>query len=130
MAQIFCPSCGAKSVYEFAAPNFCSKCGVSYRDSLAAVSPEPRKQRATLAKVSSKVDESYDDEEDEDDDDEDGGGSHFTNASRVPALSKISVEVDSGADDKTGLRMIKFQDLIPLDPSDGVVMPKPTKRRL
>ena len=30
MASIFCPSCGSKSEYQFAAPNFCSKCGQPY----------------------------------------------------------------------------------------------------
>ena len=48
MSHIFCYSCGVKIEYNFAKPNFCSKCGASFggeQQSQAAVEQVPNQPK-------------------------------------------------------------------------------------
>jgi|TARA_B100001094_G_scaffold111522_1_gene107336 hypothetical protein len=51
MSHIFCYSCGVKIEYNFAKPNFCSKCGASFggeQQSQAAVEQVPNQTKASV----------------------------------------------------------------------------------
>jgi len=83
MAIIFCPHCGSKSTYQFAMPNFCSKCGQAYLSKSSA--------NLKIKKTAP------DDEEDEENFEEDGDfdrSESFSNSSIVPNISRIQVELD------------------------------------
>lgn len=96
MASIFCPSCGSKSEYKFAIPNFCYKCGTSYFQT-SSVNKFSRPIRSV---ISEEVD--LDEDEDVEDNEE------FSNSIRVPKISKLQVEVDSNTD----VRVFKFENII------------------
>lgn len=73
MNHIFCFNCGVKIEYNFAKPNFCSKCGASFggeQQSKAAVEEAPRQSKASVVS------------EDE------------TDAEYVPQLRKLDVEIE------------------------------------
>lgn len=93
MASIFCPSCGSKSEYKFAIPNFCYKCGNSYSQSAGL-------KKTILPSISEDVDL---DEGEENEDFEE-----FSNSTRVPRISRLQVEIDSSTD----VKVLKFEDFI------------------
>jgi hypothetical protein len=101
MPAIFCPTCGSKSDYQFSMPNFCSKCGNSYIE---------KRQNPILPKTTSasKVEPPDDRDDDWDDDGEDYDSDNFSNASRVPRISRIDVDIDVD----TGIRSFKFGDIL------------------
>ncbi len=73
MNHIFCFNCGVKIEYNFAKPNFCSKCGAGFggeQQSKAAVEEAPRQNKASVVS-----------------DDE-------TDAESVPQLRKLDVEIE------------------------------------
>jgi len=73
MNHIFCFNCGVKIEYNFAKPNFCSKCGASFggeQQSKAVVEEAPRQSKASVVS------------EDE------------TDAEYVPQLRKLDVEIE------------------------------------
>ena len=83
MSVIYCSECGKKHEYNFAKPNFCSSCGVSF----GAVKLKKQKPK----------EEEEDDYEDEDEEDFEDDGESFTNSTRVPNIRKIQVEVETSA---------------------------------
>jgi ribosomal protein L37E len=88
MSVIYCSECGKKHEYNFAKPNFCSSCGNPF--GAAKLKKQKPKEE--------EEEEDYDDEEeDEDEEDFDDDGESFTNASRVPNIRKIQVEVETSA---------------------------------
>lgn len=88
MSVIYCSECGKKHEYNFAKPNFCSSCGSPF--GAAKLKKQKPKEE--------EEEEDYDDEEeDEDEEDFDDDGESFTNASRVPNIRKIQVEVETSA---------------------------------
>jgi hypothetical protein len=98
MASIFCPSCGSKSEYKFATPNFCFRCGNPY-SSVSSL-------KKTSATINSPEIENAELDEDEDlEDPEDF--EEFSNSTRVPRISKLQVEVDSTTD----VRVFKFENI-------------------
>ena len=84
MSVLYCSECGKKHEYSFAKPNFCSSCGGAFGIAKLKKSQKP------------DPDEEYDDEDDDDEDFEDDDGS-FTNATRVPNIRKIQVDVETAA---------------------------------
>ena len=51
MSHLFCSNCGVKIEYNFAKPNFCSKCGTNFggsQQSQAAVEEAPRRSRSSV----------------------------------------------------------------------------------
>jgi ribosomal protein L37E len=88
MSVIYCSECGKKHEYNFAKPNFCSSCGGSFG-----------------AAKSKKADQSDPEDEDEDDDSEeydvDDDDESFTNATRVPNIRKIQVEIEASTEYNT-----------------------------
>lgn len=73
MSHIFCYNCGVKIEYNFAKPNFCSKCGTSFggeQQSKSVVEEAPRQSKASVVS-----------------DDE-------TDAESVPQLRKLDVEIE------------------------------------
>lgn len=73
MSHIFCYNCGVKIEYNFAKPNFCSKCGTSFggeQQSRSVVEETPRQSKASVVS-----------------DDE-------TDAESVPQLRKLDVEIE------------------------------------
>lgn len=84
MAIIFCPSCGSKTPYQFAAPNFCSKCGQPYL-SRSSVS---LKEKKTVERNENVDDEDYDDE------DFNLEADSFSSSLTVPRISRIQVDLD------------------------------------
>jgi len=73
MSHIFCYNCGVKIEYNFAKPNFCSKCGTSFggqQQSQAAVEQAPSQTKASVVS-----------------DDE-------TDAEFVPQLRRLDVEIE------------------------------------
>jgi hypothetical protein len=108
MASIFCPSCGSKSEYQFAIPNFCSKCGKSYIEnskSNASIRPLSKKINSRIKNQDPEVNN---DEFDDNDDEDVYNDEDYSNASRVPKISKIQVEIDCSTD----VKVFKFDDLI------------------
>jgi hypothetical protein len=79
MSITYCPDCGKKHEYNFAKPNFCSGCGLSFGTS------KPK----TAIKASVKEDEDDFDEEDFEGDDD-----SFSNATSVPHIRKIQVDIE------------------------------------
>lgn len=74
MNHIFCFNCGVKIEYNFAKPNFCSKCGASFggeQQSQAAVEEAPRQTKASLV------------------------SDNETDAEFVPQLRGLDVEIDT-----------------------------------
>jgi len=109
MASIFCPSCGAKSEYQFSAPNFCSKCGKSYVETHVAsksINSISQMRSARFKASSEQNEEDYDDNEESDSDDSETDS--FSNAVKVPRIRKLDVEIDSSTD----VRIIKFENLL------------------
>jgi hypothetical protein len=103
MASIFCPSCGSKSEYQFAPPNFCSKCGQPYAGRTA------NKKMPTSAQV--KLRKTQSDEQDFVEDDEDGESyaeDVFSDSTRVPRLRSLQVDIDNSSD----VRVVKMSDLL------------------
>jgi len=96
MASIFCPSCGSRSEYKFAAPNFCYKCGSSYS------------QTSVFKKTSVSTRSEVEDLEVNDDEDVDDDFEEFSNSTRVPRISRLQVDIDSNTD----VRVLKFEDII------------------
>jgi len=78
MSISYCPDCGKKHEYNFAKPNFCSSCGLSFGTS------KPK----TINKVSAKEDAEDFNEEDFEGDDS------FSNATSVPHIRKIQVDIE------------------------------------
>jgi ribosomal protein L37E len=76
MNATFCSNCGSKHTFTYAKPKFCSSCGFS-------LGPELKKSASSSAAVD---DDSYDDDEDEDSD--------FSNASFVPRLKKLELDIE------------------------------------
>jgi hypothetical protein len=105
MANIFCPHCGSKAEYQFAAPNFCYKCGLPYSESRAVPKSQSPISRVSKSRILRNEDLDDQVEEDVEFDDDD---SESTNINRVPRISKIQVEIDSSTD----IRSYKFGDLV------------------
>jgi hypothetical protein len=103
MASIFCPSCGSKSEYQFAAPNFCSKCGQPYAGRTS------HKKMPISAQV--KLRKTQSDEQDFVED-EDSGETYaedvFSDSTRVPRLRSLQVDIDNSSD----VRVVKMSDLL------------------
>jgi hypothetical protein len=76
----YCPDCGKKHEYNFAKPNFCSGCG----------SPFGVAKLKKIGKTSKREEEYEDEDEDFEDDDDDS----FSNATRVPNIRKIQVDIE------------------------------------
>ena len=113
MATIFCPSCGSKSEYKFATPNFCFKCGSAYSQ------PSAIAQNSRNLKFSQSKDSDPDDRDDEEEDsDEDFGD--FSNSTRVPRISRLQVEIDSSTD----VRVVRFGDLLNENSTSSFKRPK------
>ena len=85
MSISYCPDCGKKHEYNFAKPNFCSSCGLSFGTS------KPK----TINKVSAKEDAEDFDEEDFEGDDS------FSNSTSVPNIRKIQVDIETSAEYNT-----------------------------
>jgi hypothetical protein len=85
MGIAYCPSCGSKSNYQFAAPNFCSKCGQAY---LSKSSSALKMKKAPQNDVDDE-NESYESDEDNFDD-----SNSFSNSLIVPRISRIQVDLD------------------------------------
>lgn len=103
MASIFCPNCGSKSEYQFAPPNFCSKCGQPYTGRTS------HKKMPISAQV--KLRKTQSDEQDFIEDDEDAESyaeDVFSDSTRVPRLRSIQVDIDHSSD----IRVVKMSDLI------------------
>ena len=85
MATVFCPSCGSKTTYQFAAPNFCSKCGQPYLS----------KSSVALKAKKSFVEDDVVAEDDSDDDEfASSDVESFSNSLIVPRISRIQVDLD------------------------------------
>lgn len=98
MASIFCPTCGSKSEYQFAKPNFCYKCGNPYSITSKRIFSSLSKK-----KIVEEDESDYgDDSEDESFEDE-----SFSNSISVPRLSNLKVDIDSS----TNVRVLKIEDL-------------------
>lgn len=83
MSVTYCSECGKKHDYNFAKPNFCSSCGESFGS-----------VRSKSVNKHSSTQNNDDEEEDFDEDDDDGS---FTNASYVPDIRKIQVDIENDA---------------------------------
>lgn len=116
MASIFCPSCGSKSEYKFAVPNFCFKCGGAYSQS--SNSSQINRSLKTSELKTSDPDER--DDWDNEDDDSEEGFSDFSNSTRVPRISRLQVEIDSSTD----VRVVKFGDLLNENSTSSFKRPK------
>lgn len=103
MASFFCPHCGSKAEYKFAAPNFCYKCGLAYEGFSSAV--QKHKKTSKLLRGNFTEENLDNENEEQEEDDEEG---YFSNSTRVPRISKISVEIDASSD----VRVIKFSNLM------------------
>lgn len=110
MASIFCSSCGSKSEYKFAPPNFCYKCGSGYSRSLN-FSNSSKNFKAELAQDTEVEDEDYEDEDSSED---------FSNSTRVPRISRLQVEIDSSTD----VKVVKFEDLLNNNSTSSFKRPK------
>jgi len=80
MSISYCPDCGKKHEYNFAKPNFCSSCGLSFGTS------KPK----TINKAAAQ-------EDDFDEDDFEGDDDSFSNATSVPHIRKIQVDIETSA---------------------------------
>ena len=104
MASIFCPSCGSKSEYQFAPPNFCSKCGQPH----AGRTLNKKMPISARIKTKTQTQEDLTDEEFENEDDESHGGDFFSDSTRVPRLRDLKVDIDISSD----IRVVKMSDLL------------------
>lgn len=103
MASIFCPSCGSKSEYQFAAPNFCSKCGQPYAGRTLH-KKMPASAQVKLRKNQPEEEDLIEDSSDE----ESYGEDTFSDSTRVPRLRSLQVDIDHSSD----VRVVKMSDLI------------------
>lgn len=119
MASIFCPSCGSRSEYQFATPNFCFKCGKSYVENkiTAKLSESITKTKSSRSRMSQASEEEFED-------DNSSNEEEFSNATRVPKLNRLEVEIDSSSD----VRVFKFEDL--LNGNSGASFPRSPNHRL
>ena len=103
MAFIFCSHCGSKAEYKFSPPNFCYKCGMSHGGIATSVQKHKQISRSRRSEANDIEDEGeYEDTEDE------NGESYFSNSTRVPRITRLSVDIDASSD----VRVIKFSDLM------------------
>ena len=79
MSITYCPDCGKKHEYNFAKPNFCSGCG----------SPFGVAKLKAINKVSA-----HENQDDFDEDDFEGDDDSFSNATSVPHIRKIQVDIE------------------------------------
>jgi hypothetical protein len=79
MSITYCPDCGKKHEYNFAKPNFCSGCG----------SPFGAAKLKAINKVSAQ-----ENQDDFDEDDFEGDDDSFSNATSVPHIRKIQVDIE------------------------------------
>ena len=105
MANIFCPTCGAKSTYNLSPPNFCGKCGLPYAQTPQVNNRLSQSRLSSKRVIEQQNEDVYDDEEG---DDESIAGSYYSDSNRVPRISKLSVEIDSSTD----VKVFKFSDLL------------------
>lgn len=108
MANIFCPTCGAKSSYNLSQPNFCGNCGSGYNSTFQSSPTRPNNK--ILARQSEKQ-EDIEDDEIEDDENGEGSkmvGSYFSDSTRVPKINKLAVDIDSSTD----VRTFKFSEIL------------------
>lgn len=103
MASIFCPSCGNKSEYQFAPPNFCSKCGQPYAGKTSH-KKMPASAQVKLRKTQSEEQDFTEDDEAEETYAEDV----FSDSTRVPRLRSLQVDIDNSSD----VRVVKMSDLL------------------
>jgi hypothetical protein len=110
MALIFCPQCGSKAEYQFAPPNFCAKCGVSYQASPSKPANLLSKRLQKPSRLAAAAQDAEDDEEEFEDDEEGGtgGGSFYSDSNRVPRLRGLAVDLDHSSAN----RVMKIGDLI------------------
>ena len=113
MASIFCPSCGSKSEYKFAVPNFCFKCGSAYSQS--SNSSQITRNLKTFQSKDSEPDD-----RDEEDEDFDEDFAEFSNSTRVPRISRLQVDIDSSTD----VKIVKFGDLLNENSTSSFKRPK------
>ncbi len=111
MSVIYCSGCGKKHDYNFAKPNFCSTCGDPFG-------------MAKLKKVSQAKEE-----EDMEDDEEGEGyfeddGESFSNATRVPNIRKIQVDIETDAQYNT----FDLGSIIGSDPNQTSKASSPSRR--
>jgi hypothetical protein len=116
MASIFCPSCGSKSEYKFATPNFCFKCGSSYSQTSNSI----KATNVSTTIQSKNLDPDERDDWDDEDEDSEGDFGDFSNSTRVPRISRIQVETDSSTD----VKIIKFGDLLNENSASSFKRPK------
>ena len=110
MASIFCSSCGSKSEYKFAAPNFCYKCG----------NPYSRSSNFLHSSKTFKSEPSIDSEMEGEDYEDEDFGEDFSNSTRVPRISKLHVEIDSSTD----VKVVKFEDILNSNSNSSFKRPK------
>lgn len=110
MASIFCSSCGSKSEYKFAAPNFCYKCGLPYS----------RSNNFLNSSKSFKTPPSREIEDEDEDYEEEDSSEDFSNSTRVPRLSRLQVEIDSSTD----VKVVKFEDILNNNSTSSFKRPK------
>jgi hypothetical protein len=113
MSVIYCSGCGKKHDYNFAKPNFCSTCGDPF--GMAKL------KKISQAKV--KEDEDLEDDEDGEDYFEDDGES-FSNATRVPNIRKIQVDIETAAQYNT----FDLGSIIGSDPNQASKASAPSRR--
>ena len=111
MANIFCPNCGFKTSYQFAVPNFCSKCGKPYIKSKA-------NHFSSKRPIVNSMQDPDDDEEDEgwDEDDLRIMGEDFSDSLFVPNIKKINVELDYS---NSEVKSFKFGEIFGENVSEG-----------
>jgi len=113
MAFIFCPSCGSRSEYKFATPNFCFKCGSAYSGS-SNFTQSSKTFKNIASKTVGNDEEVYDEEEAEEDSED------FSNSTRVPRISRLQVEIDSDTD----VKVMKFEDFLNGNSNSSFKRPK------
>ena len=105
MASIFCPSCGSKSEYQFAPPNFCSKCGQPY----AGRTFHKRMPISAQTKLQKNQSNNQDLTDDDNEIDEESYSEDvFSDSTRVPRLRSLQVDIDNSSD----VRVVKMSDLL------------------
>lgn len=105
MASIFCPSCGSKSEYQFAAPNFCSKCGQPYAGK-SFHKKMPISAQNKLRK--NQLDQQNPIDNEDDNEEEIYAEDVFSDSTRVPRLKSLQVDIDNSSD----VRVVKMSDLL------------------
>lgn len=112
MSVIYCSQCGKKHEYNFAKPNFCSSCGGPFGMAKLKKATQPDPEEEDMD------DEEYDDEEFEDD------GESFSNATRVPNIRKIQVDIETAAQYNT----FDLGSIIGSDPNQASKASAPSRR--